>query len=184
MHVKWLTHASSCKVLHVVLQEKLVELYLLEPFTSAPLLHWQTASIEINERAVLFHTEPLSAWVRPVVLSYGLMSFFNVWPVEFVPMATEVGGSVKSLCDAGPWRERPVKENDRRILTDLSQWLQTLGSSRLREEAMKGRKQKAMTRRRVLWLCSNRAISVRAAPSGWEGWGENTRQRVSLKKQW
>lgn len=35
-------------------------------------------------------------------------------------------------------------------LTDLSQWLQTLGSSRLSEEVIQGRKQKATVNKTVL----------------------------------
>lgn len=58
-------------------------------------------------------------------------------------------------------------------VTDLSQWLQTLGSSRLREEVMQGRKQKATTHKTVLWHCSDTAISVRAAPSDTAGGEED-----------
>ncbi|KAF3848713.1 hypothetical protein F7725_015210 [Dissostichus mawsoni] len=54
-----------------------------------------------------------------------------------------------------------AREKERRE----SQWLQTLGSSRLREEVMHGRKQRARARVRVLWQSDDMAISRRAAPS-------------------
>lgn len=50
-------------------------------------------------------------------------------------------------------------------MTDLSQWLQTLGSSKLRENVMQGRKKNATANRIVLWPRTAMVISVRAAPS-------------------